>query len=308
MKLALSAISTFNASFAEDVAAYAAAGFDSIGLWEFKLPADDDANRELLREHGLGVANCVPLVPSILQLGIPGLEGPADPELRIEAICDALRRFAPYAPECVVCLTGPLGGHALDEARSIVIDGLRRIAAVGDETGARLGLEPIHPAERDTTSWINTVAAAVDLLDEAGLDHVGIMADTYNLWDDGDAAAWLAANPGRRQWDACRRPSRRHGGPRPARGGGPAREGARRRSPFGRLARLARRRDLLDAGRLLGAAGRRSRTPRTCGRMCASLGESLGERAFERVPAVRQHRLAVRDQHPLHRESAEARA
>ena len=32
MKRSLSAISTVNASFAEDVAAYAAAGFDAIGL------------------------------------------------------------------------------------------------------------------------------------------------------------------------------------------------------------------------------------------------------------------------------------
>ena len=44
MNLSLSAISTVSASFAEDVEAYAAAGFDAIGLWEFKLPADDSAN------------------------------------------------------------------------------------------------------------------------------------------------------------------------------------------------------------------------------------------------------------------------
>jgi sugar phosphate isomerase/epimerase len=31
----------------------------------------------------------------------------------------------------------------------------------------------------------------------AGLHDVGIMADTYNLWDDAGAAEWLAANPGR---------------------------------------------------------------------------------------------------------------
>jgi sugar phosphate isomerase/epimerase len=171
MKLALSEISTINASFAEDVAAYAAAGFDSIGLWEFKLPEDDAANRELLHEHALTVANCVPVVPSIVQLGIPGMEGPADPQLRIEAICQAVRRFAPYDPECVICLTGPLGGHAPEEARAIVIDGLRRIADVARETGVQLGLEPIHPTERETTSWLNSVAAAVDLLVEAGLDQ-----------------------------------------------------------------------------------------------------------------------------------------
>ena len=48
MRLSLSEISTVGASFAEDVAAYAAAGFDGIGIWEFKLPADDEANRALL--------------------------------------------------------------------------------------------------------------------------------------------------------------------------------------------------------------------------------------------------------------------
>jgi sugar phosphate isomerase/epimerase len=197
VRLALSEISTLNATFAEDVTAYAAAGFDAIGLWEFKLPDDDKANRELLREHGLAVANCVPTVPSITPLAIPGMEGPSDVEERIEAICAAVRRFAAYEPECVLCLTGPLGGHSPDEARAIAISGLVRIAAAASEAGVRLGLEPIHPTERDTTSWINTVADAVDLLDDAGLDDVGIMVDTYNLWDDDGAADWLEQNPGR---------------------------------------------------------------------------------------------------------------
>jgi len=47
VRVGLSQISTVNASFEEDVVAYAAAGFDAIGLWEFKLPDDDDANRFL---------------------------------------------------------------------------------------------------------------------------------------------------------------------------------------------------------------------------------------------------------------------
>src|SRR5262249_20982640 len=79
MRLSLSEISTVGASFEEDVVAYAAAGFDAIGVWEMKLPADDDANRQLLAEHGLDVSNCVPAIPSILPLGIPGMEGPDDP-------------------------------------------------------------------------------------------------------------------------------------------------------------------------------------------------------------------------------------
>jgi sugar phosphate isomerase/epimerase len=65
VKIALSEISTVAASFADDVAAYRAAGFDGIGIWEFKLPdGDDDASARLVRESGLGVANCVPAIPT----------------------------------------------------------------------------------------------------------------------------------------------------------------------------------------------------------------------------------------------------
>ncbi|HEY4620459.1 MAG TPA: hypothetical protein VIG93_02065, partial [Gaiellaceae bacterium] len=94
MKLSLSEISTVNASFAEDVAAYAAAGFDGIGIWEMKLPDDDAANVALLRDAGLGVANCVPAVPSILPLRIPGMEGPPKPRERVDALCASVRRLA----------------------------------------------------------------------------------------------------------------------------------------------------------------------------------------------------------------------
>jgi len=109
VKLALSEISTVGASFEEDVAAYAGAGFDGIGIWEFKLPADDRANLALLRAAKLEVANCIPAVPSLLPLRLPGMEGPADLRERIDTLCTSMRRLAAYEPESVLCLTGPMG-------------------------------------------------------------------------------------------------------------------------------------------------------------------------------------------------------
>ncbi len=181
MKRSLSAISTVNASFAEDVAAYAAAGFDSIGLWEMKLPEDDAANIALIRSHGLTVSNCVPTVPSFLALEIPGMEGPPDPEARIDAVCTSIRRLAAYEPVCVVCLSGPLGGRSDAEGRAIVVDGLRRAAAAATAAGVRLGFEPIHPAQCDTAGFVTSLDAALALLDEADAADVGIMGDTFNL-------------------------------------------------------------------------------------------------------------------------------
>ena len=181
MKLSLSTISTVNASFAEDVAAYAAAGFDAIGLWEMKLPQDDLASLDLIRTHGMSVSNCVPTVPSFLPLAIPGLEGPANPAERLDAICASIRRLATYEPECVLVLSGPLGGRPTDEGRSIVLEGLRHAAASARDAGVRLGFEPIHPAQRDSAGFVCSLADALELLDEAGMDDVGIMADTFNL-------------------------------------------------------------------------------------------------------------------------------
>jgi len=184
MKLSLSEISTPNASFEDDVRAYAAAGFDAIGIWEFKLPEDDAANRALLREAGLAVASCVPAVPSILPIFLPGMEKPSDPSERVAALVASAKRLAAYEPECVVCLTGAAGDFEPSRARALVVDGLREVAAAAEEAGVRLGLEPATPRQRDSVSFVNSVADAVALLEEPGLADVGIMADTYNLWPE----------------------------------------------------------------------------------------------------------------------------
>jgi sugar phosphate isomerase/epimerase len=183
MKLSLSQISTINASFEEDVTAYAAAGFDGIGIWEMKLPGDDEANRTLLREAGLTVANAVPSLPSILQLGIPGMEGPFDPTERIESICASVRRLAAYEPAAVYCLTGPPGSRSESEARQIVLEGLQAVASTAREAGVPFGLEPIRASSRERTTIVTTIGEAVALLDEAGLEDVGILLDTYNVGD-----------------------------------------------------------------------------------------------------------------------------
>ena len=185
MKLSLSEISTVGASFEDDVHAYADAGFDGIGIWEFKLGDDDAGNLALLQEAGLEVASCVPAVPSILPLRLTGMEGPSDREERVAALCASMGRLAVYEPESVLCLTGP--GDSPDEWR-FVVDGLREVAAAAQEAGVRLGLEPAHPGQRETVSFVNNIADARQLLEVAELPDVGIMADTYNLWHESPEA------------------------------------------------------------------------------------------------------------------------
>ncbi len=188
MRLSLSEISTVNATFEEDVIAYTDAGFDGIGVWEMKLPDDDAANVALIGRAGLGVASCVPAVPSILPLHIPGMEGLPNPRDRVDALCASMHRLAAYQPECVLVLTGP----AIDSgSRAVVIAALHEVATAADDAGVRLGLEPAHPAQHESVSFVNRIADAVELLADADLPQVGVMADTYNLW--GEAPERLAA-------------------------------------------------------------------------------------------------------------------
>jgi sugar phosphate isomerase/epimerase len=187
-RVSLSEISTIGASFAEDVSAYASAGFDAVGIWELKLPDDDEASRALLAEHGLGVANCVPVIPSFLPLRIPGMEGPADPAERLVALEASVRRLARFRPESVVCLSGPLGSLDPATGRAVVTDGLRRLAAVAREADVTLAFEPVHRSQRDDASFVNSIEDALELLHEADADDVGLLLDLYHVWDD--RAVW----------------------------------------------------------------------------------------------------------------------
>ena len=210
-ELSLSEISTVGASFAEDVRAYSAAGFDGIGIWEMKL-GDDDADLETLRGSGLRATNCVPTVPSILPNAV--IEGPEDVEERVDLMRASLRRLAPFEPDCVLCLTGAAGDRDPDEARELVVDGLRRLAATADGAGVRLGLEPIHRSQRDQLTLVTTVPEALELLDEAGLPDVGLMVDLWHLWDTPDVDRHLRENIDRitgvhvADWYADGRPER----------------------------------------------------------------------------------------------------
>jgi sugar phosphate isomerase/epimerase len=170
MRLSVSQITTVTQSFADDLDAYRAAGAEGIGIWEMKL-ADDSLER--FRASGLGAATAVPEVPSILPL--PLMEGPSDPAERVEAIRGAIRRLAPFEPECVLFLTGP-GGD-----RAAIVDGIRAIADEGRAQGVRVALEPIQREFLHFWSIVGSLGETAALVDEAGAD-VGLMYDSWHLW------------------------------------------------------------------------------------------------------------------------------
>lgn len=175
MRVSISQITTVSQSFADDLAAYRAAGADGIGIWESKLAAD---SLHRFRASGLEAAAAVPAVPSILPL--PLMEGPGEPGERVAAICSAIERLAPFEPACVLFLTGP-GGD-----RATVVDGIRAIADAAARVGVPAALEPIQRDYRDLWTIVTTLGEAAALLDEAGRADVGLIFDTWHLWNAPD--------------------------------------------------------------------------------------------------------------------------
>jgi sugar phosphate isomerase/epimerase len=178
-------LTTIHLSLDEEVELLQRLGVRGMGLFEPKLPEGKDGeSRRKLREAGITATVCIPGTLAVLPLS--SFPGPAEPEVRVEQICAQIRRLAAFEPVTTMCLTGPEGAYAPEEARRIAVEGLREIARTAREVGVPIGLEPIHESARETFTLVTTLPEAVDLIEEVGEPNLGILFDTWHLWDTPD--------------------------------------------------------------------------------------------------------------------------
>jgi sugar phosphate isomerase/epimerase len=95
----------------------------------------------------------------------------------------------------VQLLTGPVepGGAytgpselSTAELRRVTVDAVRAVAAMGAASGVRYYLEPV--------AWtpLSSLRQAVDVIDEAACDNVGLVLDFWHLWQRGTTPEELA--------------------------------------------------------------------------------------------------------------------
>jgi sugar phosphate isomerase/epimerase len=187
-KFSVSEITTFHQTFEEDLASYAAAGVEGVGVWEFKLPEGDDAETVAkLKASGLKATTCIPGTLSIYPVPFPG---PDDPAERTAGLCAAIRRFAPFEPQVVLCLPGaPPEGTDPSESRQVIVDGFRQAARVAAEHGLTLGIEPLHGTIYGTWTTVYTIPETISLMDDIGEPNVKLLYDVYHLHDTDDVLA-----------------------------------------------------------------------------------------------------------------------
>ncbi len=187
-KFSVSEITTFHQTYEEDLASYAAAGAEGIGIWEFKLEERDDAESVAkLKASGLKATTMIPGTLSIYPVPFPG---PDDPAERVAEMCATIRRFAPFEPEVVLVLPGaPPADVAPDEARRVIVEGFRQAAKVAGEHGLTLAIEPLHRTIYGTWTTVYTIPETIALMDEIGEPNVQLLYDVYHLHDTDNVIA-----------------------------------------------------------------------------------------------------------------------
>ena len=181
-------------SFAEDVALYREIGAEGIGIVETKI-LDEERDLEVLRSSGLQVSSFIPACTSILPADPAELlPGPEDPDARIAAICSSLRRLEPFAPRSCFVATGPVGAFSPDEARTLVVEGVRAAARVASDTGTILAVELLHPSLAPLFGFVHSIADGVALLDEVGEPNTAIALDFWHLDEGPDLLAKVRDN------------------------------------------------------------------------------------------------------------------
>ena len=174
----ISEVTTFPATFEEDLAAYRAAGVDGVGIWEFKLPKGQDARSiDALRASGLTATICVPEAPCIVPDSY--FREPRDPVERRKALCASIRRFAAFDSVGVMVLSGAPGDDPA-QTRRTVVEGLKAAADTAGEVGVTLGFEAIR---KSAGSLISTVPETLELLEDIGAPNIQVIFDTWHFWD-----------------------------------------------------------------------------------------------------------------------------
>jgi sugar phosphate isomerase/epimerase len=183
--VSINQLSTLRWSFEEDALAYRTRGFAGIGIYRPKLE-DFGIDRaiELLAESRLSVT-------SLSWVG--GFTGSDGRKFR-EAVQDAIhavRDAANLRAETLVVLAGGRNNHIRKHARRTLCEALVEIAAVAEDYGVRLSVEPIHPGCGDEWSFVNDLHSTLDIIDAVSSPQLGIVLDTYHLGMDEEVMGWL---------------------------------------------------------------------------------------------------------------------
>lgn len=191
-RFGISEFTTMPWSFDEDVARYARLGVDTIEVVEAKLDDDRFAEQMLaIGDAGLGISGVQPKVRTFFSSRMT--PDPKELDERVAALRGSIERLGRHAPGVpFITNTGAHPKGDMAEAMRVVGDKLGELAKVAADNGVLLALEPLNPSSVNVESAIWTVDQALEVIDRADSDKVGLCLDYWNIWQNADVAAQIA--------------------------------------------------------------------------------------------------------------------
>ncbi len=184
-RLAVNEVSTFHWSFEEDVLRYRQQGFQSMGVWRYKL-------------NEFGVLKAVDLLHesqmSVSSLHWAGGFTGGDDRNYSESLCDAfdaIEQAAAIKAGCLVILTGGRRCHTRNHLRRIFKHAIKEVSEAAQALGVQLAVEPMHVGCGGDWTFLNDLPETLDLVCSLGCPNVGIVFDCYHLGQSSDIIHWL---------------------------------------------------------------------------------------------------------------------
>lgn len=172
---------SFKGSVAESLAAVAAAGYDGAELAVRNAGEVRAAEiKALAAEHGLGI----PAVGTGQMWGEEGLSLTSEDEGVRERVLDRLDEHIALAAQLdAIVIIGLVRGVFPRAEKRAAADGWLRegLAAVGRSAGARGVRVAIEAINRYETAYLNAARDGLDLLEEIGIDSLGLLLDTFHM-------------------------------------------------------------------------------------------------------------------------------
>jgi sugar phosphate isomerase/epimerase len=190
-RLSLNQMTTAHWSVAQAVEGCVRHGVPSIALWRHKIQeAGLDRCVRQVRDAGLHVS-------SVCRGGM--FPAPTERERRenIEDNFRAADEAAALGADSLVLVVGGCAGIDLDDARSMVADGVAALVPYARERNVRIGLEPLHPMYAADRSVLNTIDQALAIASGFAANEVGVILDTFHIWWDPRVAELIAQATGR---------------------------------------------------------------------------------------------------------------
>lgn len=187
-------------SLAEDVRAYGAGGWRSIGVWLQKLerPALDsfwfpetELDASAVGVAAGAIADAGLIVSHVVVAG-RFTERDADVRRRrIDYAVHAVEVARLLEARCLVVVPGRRGDLSEREAFDMSVATLNEVLERTDETDTPLAIEPVREVD-----FVQTLDAALDLADAVDDPRLGVFPDVFHLWrDPGLEDALLRAGP-----------------------------------------------------------------------------------------------------------------